>query len=198
MIRDPNLERGRRSSGSSEAVPLHDWRLPGQEPNATSKWPQLHVFDSYIRERLEDILVRREAERAHERSLSRIARAKRWRAQLKRRRREFADALELSLCPPFSLDAISRPHPGRQGQALYSNADLEAGFNVVTATWLRDGRGAPAMVVTQPHFLDYALAVQVGEVEGVKLVRHINIIEAPSELGWVGSERSLVMWSPAP
>jgi hypothetical protein len=188
MIRDPNLEQGRRSSRSSEVVPVHDWRLRRPEPEA------LRVFDSSIRERLTPILARREAELAAERSLSPNERAKLWRVQLKQRRQEFADALELSLSPPFSLDAISRPE--RDRHALCDAGDIEAAFDLSSASWLRDGLGGPAMVVTQPHYLDYAAAVDVGFVECAKFTRNIDIIEAPNQLGWVGPERKLLMWVP--
>jgi hypothetical protein len=159
---------------------------------AKIKWPRLRVFDSYARARLEPILVRREAEQVAERGLSRSAQAKLWRAQLKQRRQEFADALELSISEPFSLDLISCPE--RDRHALCTRMDLDAAFDIDSATWLRDGLGLPAMVVTQPDFEIYALAVHIGHVASAAFVRNIDIIEAPSQLGWVGSERSFLMW----
>jgi hypothetical protein len=79
MIRDHDLDVPRLPRKKDRRV-VHDWSPPSAEP-AKVKWPRLFVFDSYVRARLEPILVRREAERAAERSLSRSAQAKLWRAQ---------------------------------------------------------------------------------------------------------------------
>ena len=140
---------------------IHDWRLRHNAAAAAAaeiKWPQLLAFDSFIRERLAAVLVRREAERAAERGLSSDVRAKLWRARLEARRQEFADALELEICQPFGLDDISRP-PGppewwlkeQDSSRLCRPRDVEAGFDPDTATWFRDAIG-PAGVVIQPHY----------------------------------------------
>jgi hypothetical protein len=100
----------------------------------------------------------------------------------------------LSISEPFSLDAIS--HPDRNRHALCTRIDLDAAFDIDSATWLRDGLGLPAMVVTQPDFEIYALAVHIGLVESAAFVRNINIIEAPAELAWAGPGRKLLMWVP--
>jgi hypothetical protein len=194
----PDLEDRRRRPGKKDRRVHHDWSTPPARPRidapVKNKWPRLRVFDSYIRERLKPILARREAERAAERGLSRSERVKLWRAQSQQRRQEFADALELSLCEPFSLDVISRPRPGRHGRALCGKADLEAAFDVDSASWFSDGLGLPAMVVTQPDFETYGAARSLGTVAHVADTRGIDIITAPNELGWVEPRRSLVMW----
>jgi hypothetical protein len=134
---DSNLDEGQRRPGRSHKPTIHDWRLrrdAAEAAVAEIKWPQLLAFDSVVRERLTAILVRRAAERAAEQGLSRDVRAKLWRARLETRRQEFADALDLSVSAPFSLDLISHPGPGRNGQTLFSAGDIEAAFSPDTAT----------------------------------------------------------------
>ena len=130
-------------------------------------------------------------------------RAKLWRARLENRRQEFADALELEVCQPFSLDAISRPPcfpewwlKEHDGSRLCSPSDAKVGFDPDTATWLRDAIG-PAAVVIQPHYLDHAYALHVGEVGMVEYVRGIDSIPLPPELGWISPKRLPLLWAPA-
>ena len=122
--------------------------------------------------------------------------AKLWRARLETRRQEFADALELSVSAPFSLDLISHPGPGRNGQTLFNAGDIEPqAFSPDTATWFRNAIG-PAMVVTQPDFEDHGAARSCGMTAHVAWARGIGMIEAPSQLCWAGPRRNLVMWIP--
>jgi hypothetical protein len=190
---DFDLDKGQHRPGRADKPIIHDWRLRHDAAEAAAaeiKWPQVLAFDSFIRERL---AARREAERAAERGLSRDVRAKLWRARLEARRQEFADALELEICQPFSLDAISRPPifpewwvKEHDGSRLCSPSDVEAGFDPDTATWFRDALG-PAGIVIQPHYLSYAQAY--GELQCMKFIRGLDSVELPPELGWISPKR---------
>jgi hypothetical protein len=200
---DSDLDEGQRQPDRSGKPIIHDWRprhVAAEAAAAEIKWPQLLAFDSFVRERLAAILVRRAAERAAERGLSSDVRAKLWRARLEARRQEFADALELEICQPFSLDAISRPPcfpkwwlKEHDGSRLCSPSDVEAGFDPDTATWFRDAIG-PFGVVIQPHYLDHAYALHVGEIGMVEYVRGIDSVALPPELGWASPKRQPLLW----
>jgi hypothetical protein len=203
----PNLESPRRPGSSRGDAVVHDWRLRNRAAEAAAaeiKWPQLLAFDSFIRERLAAILVRRAAERAAERGLSSDVRAKLWRARLETRQQEFADALELEVCQPFGLDDISHP-PGpsewwlkeQDSSRLCRPSDVRAGFDPNTATWFRDASG-PAGVVIQPHYLHHGYALHVGEIGMVEFVRGIDSIVLPPELGWISPKRQPLLWVRGP
>jgi hypothetical protein len=195
----PVAPRPRKTAPSA-----HDWRLRRDAAEAAAaeiKGPQLLAFDSFIRERLTVILVRRAAERAAERGLSSAVQAKLWRARVETRRREFADALELEICKPFSLDNLSRPPVPASWLAghkhtLCSRSDRDAGFDPDTATWLCDAIG-PAAVVVQPHYLSHGEAIHIGAVAIVKYIRAIDIIELPPQLGWLSAQCAPLLWVPA-
>ena len=122
-------------------------------------------------------------------------RAKLCRARLEARRQEFADALELEICPPFGLDDISHP-PGppewwlkeQDSCRLCRASDVKAG-----STWFRDAIG-PAAVVIQPHYLDHGYALHFGEIGMVEYVRGIDSIPLPPELGWISPKRQPLLW----
>jgi hypothetical protein len=203
---DADFDKGQHRPGRADKPIIHDWRLRDRDAAesvaAEIKWPQLSAFDSFIRERLAAILVRRAAERAAERDLSRDVRAKLWRARLEARRGEFAEALELEICEPFSLDVISRPPcfpewwlKDHDGSRLCGPGDVEAGFDPDTATWLRDASG-PAGVVIQPRYLDHAYALHVGEIDMVEYTRGLDVIALPPELGWISPKRQPLFWVP--
>jgi hypothetical protein len=122
------------------------------------------------------------------------------RTRLESRRQEFAAALELEICQPFGLDAISQP-PGppewwlkdQDMRRICRPSDVEAGFDPDTATWFRDAIG-PAGVVIQPHYLDHAYALHVGEIGMVEYVRGIDSVALPPELGWISPKRQPLLW----
>jgi hypothetical protein len=202
----PNLESPRRPGLSRSEADVHDWRLRNRAAEAAAaeiKWPQLLAFDSFIRARLAAILVRREAERAAAGGLSSDVRAQLWRTRLESRRQEFAAALELEICQPFGLDAISHP-PGppewwlkeQDMSRICRPSDVEAGFDPDTTTWLRDTLG-PVGVVIHPHYLSYGYALHIGEIGTVEYVRGIDSIALPPELGWISPKRQPLLWVPA-
>jgi hypothetical protein len=203
----PNLEGPRRPGSSWSDADVHDWRLRNGAAEAAAaeiKWPQLLAFDSFIRARLAAVLARRAAERAAEGGLSSNVRAQLWRTRLESRGQQFGAALELEICQPFGLDAISHP-PGppewwlkdQDMSRICRPSDVKAGFDPDTATWFRDAIG-PAAVVVQPHYLSYSYAIHIGAVAFAKHIRAIDIIELPSQLGWLSAQCAPLLWVPAP